>query len=81
MEVSCLHPDTKYKEAKACLFLGFAKDSDAYRFLDLGTNSISDARDVEFFEDKFIKNEDFRSKMHLKMLKSLLHQIINLLRS
>ena len=40
-----------------CVFLGFSKDSDTYRFLDLGTNSINGARDVEFFEDKFIKDK------------------------
>jgi len=40
-----------------CVFLGFAKDSDACGFLDLGTNSIIEAQDVEFFEDKFIKDK------------------------
>ena len=42
-------------------FLVFAKDSDACRFLDLGTNSIK-AREAEFFEDKFIKDKDLSLK-------------------
>jgi len=35
----------------------FAKESDACKFLDLGTNSIIEARDAEFFKDKFIKDK------------------------
>jgi len=37
--------------------LCFAKDNDACRFLNLGTNSIIEARDAAFFEDKFIKDK------------------------
>jgi len=43
-------------------FLVFFKDSDACRFLDVGTNSIIEARDAEFFEDKFIKDKDLALK-------------------
>jgi len=49
-------------KANRCVFLDFAKDSDVCRFLDLGTNSIIEARDVEFFEDKFIKDKSFSLK-------------------
>ena len=58
----------------ACFF-SFDKDSDACRFLDLGTNSIIEARDAEFFEDKFIKDKSLLLKYVLEMLKSILHQI------
>ena len=44
-------------KANKCIFLGFAKDSDACRFLDLNTHSIIEGRDAEFFEDKFIKDK------------------------
>ena len=37
------------------VFLGYAESSDARRFLDLETNSIIEARDAEYFEEKFIK--------------------------
>jgi len=60
--------------ANKCAFLGFSKDSDACRFLDRGTNSIIEARYAELFEDKFIKDKGL-SKMYLKILKNLLHQI------
>ena len=40
-----------------CVFLDFAEDSDAYRFLDLGTNSIIEAQNAECFENKFIKDK------------------------
>jgi len=49
-------------KANMCLFLSFAKDNDACRFLDLGTNSIIEARDAEFFEDKFIKDKGLALK-------------------
>jgi len=49
----------------ACFF-SFAKDSDACRFLDLGTNSIIEARDAEFFEDKFIKDKSLLLKYVLE---------------
>lgn len=45
-----------------CVYLGFAKDSDASRFLDISTNSIIEARDAEFFEDKFIKDKNISLK-------------------
>ena len=48
------------------MFLGFTKDSDAYRFLDLGTNSIIKVRDAEFFEDKFIRDKNLLLKEYLK---------------
>jgi len=61
------------------VFLGFTKDSDACKFLGLGTNSIIEARDAEFFEDKFIKDKDLSlkdaPKMYLKIQKSLLYQM------
>jgi hypothetical protein len=50
------------QKANKCAFLGFAEDSGAYRFLDLGTNSIIEARDAEFFEDKFIKDKNLTLK-------------------
>ena len=66
----CLHyvriPDIKRPKigpkANRFVFLGFTKDSDACRFLDLGTNSIIEARDAEFFEDKFIKDKGLALK-------------------
>ena len=36
-------------KANKYVFLGFAKDSGACRFLDLDTNSIIKAQDAEFF--------------------------------
>jgi len=44
------------------VFLSFAKDSDARRFLNLGINFIIEARDAEFFEDKFIKDKNLSLK-------------------
>ena len=40
-----------------CMFLTFSKDSNDCIFLNLGTNSIIEARDAEFFENKFIKDK------------------------
>jgi len=48
--------------ANRCVFLGFTKDSDACRFLNLGTNSIIEARDAESFEDKSIKDKGLSLK-------------------
>ena len=39
------------------VFLGYAETSDAWRFLDLETNSIIEARDAEYFKEKFIKDK------------------------
>ena len=44
------------------MFLSFVKDSDACRFLNLGINFIIEARDAEFFEDKFIKDKSLSLK-------------------
>ena len=38
------------------VFVGYAKNSKAYRLLDLSSNTMVESRDVEFIEDKF--NED-----------------------
>jgi len=46
-----------------CVFLDFTKDSDACRFLDPGTNSIIEARDVEFFEESSSRIKAYHSKM------------------
>jgi len=62
-------------KANMCVFLSFVEYSGACRFLDLCNNSIIKARDVEFFEDKFINNKGLSLKDVLKMLKSLLHQM------
>ena len=39
------------------VFLGCVESSDARKFLDLETNSIIEARDAEYFEEKFIKDK------------------------
>ena len=49
-------------KANICVFLGFVKDSNAYKFLDFSTNSIIEARDAEFFEDKFIRDKGLALK-------------------
>jgi hypothetical protein len=54
-------------KAKRCAFLGFAEDSDAFRFLDLGTISIIKACDAEFFEDKVFKDKTYHSKIYQRM--------------
>ena len=66
--MSCLRPIPDIRRSKLdfktniCIFLGYVKNSNACRFLDLGTNSIIKARDAEFFEDKFIKDKDLSLK-------------------
>ena len=44
------------------MFLGFAKNSDACSFLNLGPNFIVEAWDIEFFEDEFMKDKDLSLK-------------------
>ena len=39
------------------VFVGYAENSNAYRLLDLSSNTVVESRDVEFIEDKF--NIDF----------------------
>ena len=39
------------------VFVGYAENSNAYRLLDLSSNTVVESRDVEFIEDKF--NKDF----------------------
>ena len=39
------------------VFIGYAKNSKAYRLLDLSSNTVVESRDIEFIEDKF--NKDF----------------------
>ena len=46
----------KTRTTKA-VFLGYVESSDAQRFLDLETNSIIEAQDVKYFEEKFIKDK------------------------
>ncbi|KAK2999658.1 hypothetical protein RJ639_023446 [Escallonia herrerae] len=41
------------------VFVGYAKNSKAYRLLDLESNVIVESRDVEFIEDKFKSDSDF----------------------
>jgi len=58
-------PDIKRKldpKANMCVFLDFVKDGNACRFLDLDINSIIEARDADFFEDKFIKDKGLSLK-------------------
>ena len=38
------------------IFVGYAQNSKAYRFLDLQSNVIVESRDAELFEDKFSKD-------------------------
>ena len=45
-----------------CIFLGFAEKSGACRFLILDINSIIEARDAQFFKDKFIKDKGLSLK-------------------
>ena len=68
-------------KANRCVFFGFAKDSDAYRFLNLGTNSIIEAWDADFFEDKSIKDKGLSLKNILKCWKVYCTRWINLSRS
>ena len=43
------------------MFVGYAENSNAYRLLDLSSNTVVESRDVEFIEDKF--NKDFMDAM------------------
>ena len=36
-----------------CVFIGYAKNSKAYRFYDLENKVIIESNDVDFFKDKF----------------------------
>ena len=38
------------------MFVGYAENSKAYRWLDLSSNIVVESRDVEFIEDKFSKD-------------------------
>ena len=38
------------------MFIGYAENSKAYRFLDLDSNVIVESRDAEFIENKFIND-------------------------
>ena len=38
------------------VFVGYAKNSKAYRLLDLSSNTMLESRDFEFIEDKFSKD-------------------------
>ena len=38
------------------VFVGYAKNSKAYRLLDLSSNTMVESRDFEFIEDKFSKD-------------------------
>ncbi|KAK3006228.1 hypothetical protein RJ639_017187 [Escallonia herrerae] len=54
-----LHMATSSKNFDSCVFVGYAKNSKAYRLLDLESNVIIESRDVEFIEDKFNSDSDF----------------------
>ncbi|GAA0147022.1 hypothetical protein LIER_36437 [Lithospermum erythrorhizon] len=41
-----------------CVFIGYAQNSAAYRFMSLSDHSISEARDAEFFEHVFSLKKD-----------------------
>ena len=43
------------------MFVGYAENSNAYRLLDLSSNTVVESRDIEFIEDKF--NKDFMDAM------------------
>lgn len=53
-------PDNKRTKlgprALKSVFIGYAENSKAYRLLDISSNVIVESRDVEFFEDKFLKD-------------------------
>ena len=42
--------------AMKSVFVGYAKNSKAYRLLDLSSNTVVESRDVEFIEVKFSKD-------------------------
>ncbi|KAK3038536.1 hypothetical protein RJ639_029336 [Escallonia herrerae] len=54
-----LHMATSSKNSDWCVFVGYAKNSKAYRLLDLESNVIIKSRDVEFIENKFNSDSDF----------------------
>ena len=39
-----------------CVFIGYAKNSKAYRFYDLENKVIIESNDIDFFEDRFPLN-------------------------
>nr|KAJ0199823.1 hypothetical protein LSAT_V11C600321130 [Lactuca sativa] len=44
--------------ANKSIFIGYAQNSKAYRLLDIDSSVVVESRDVEFFEDKFSKDEE-----------------------
>ena len=50
------------------IFVGYAQNSKAYRFLDLQSNMIVESRDAEFFEDKLSKDIIERSNPTIEYL-------------
>nr|KAJ0202827.1 hypothetical protein LSAT_V11C500278000 [Lactuca sativa] len=44
--------------ANKSIFIGYAQNSKAYRLLDIDSGVVVESRDVEFFEDKFSKDEE-----------------------
>ena len=42
--------------AMKSVFIGYAENSKAYRLLNLSSNTVVESRDVEFIEDKLIKD-------------------------
>nr|KAJ0189684.1 hypothetical protein LSAT_V11C800438810 [Lactuca sativa] len=44
--------------ANKSIFIGYAQNSKAYRLLDIDSGVVMESRDVEFFEDKFSKDEE-----------------------
>ena len=56
-------PDPKRSKLGArgikSVFVGYAKNSKAYRLLDENSGVIIESRDVEFFEDKFLKDVEY----------------------
>jgi len=61
--------------ANMCVFLGFTEDSDACKFLNLGTKFIIKTQDAEFLRINLLSIKTYHSKMYLKILKSLLYQM------
>nr|KAJ0194254.1 hypothetical protein LSAT_V11C800406360 [Lactuca sativa] len=55
-------PDPKRTQlgarANKSIFIGYAQNSKAYRLLDIESGVVVESRDVEFFEDKFSKDEE-----------------------
>nr|KAJ0190715.1 hypothetical protein LSAT_V11C800406370 [Lactuca sativa] len=44
--------------ANKSIFIGYAQNSKAYRLIDIDSGVVVESRDVEFFEDKFSKDEE-----------------------